>query len=137
MLPTDALIRRKFVTLFIFLDQQRNSLTFPGFPGRFQIPRLSRFSKLLLLISIYSASPPHLRSVTQKTVQIHTAFPILQRHSAHPSHHHPFRPLQTIQICFLHRPGFNPGFAQVLMHSGQKPCVSFPLCGTMHPRLSG
>ena len=34
---------------------------------------------------------------TQKTVQIHTAFPILQRHSysAHPSHHHLFRPLQT------------------------------------------
>ena len=36
--------------------------------------------------------------------------PILQRHPAHPSHHHPFRPLQTLQICFLHRPGFSPIF---------------------------
>ena len=45
---------------------------------------------------------------TQKTVQIHTAFPILQRHSAHPSHHHPFCPLQTLQIRFLYRPGLNP-----------------------------
>ena len=27
---------------------------------------------------------------TQKTVQIHTALTILQRHPAHPSHHHPF-----------------------------------------------
>ena len=32
-----ALIIHKFVTLFIFPDQQWNSLTFPGFPGRFQI----------------------------------------------------------------------------------------------------
>ena len=57
------------------------------------------------------STPPHHLShalYTQKTVQIHTAFPILQRHSAHPSHHHPFRPLQTLQICFLHRPGFSP-----------------------------
>ena len=58
--------------------------------------------------SIYHASPPQPRSEPQKTVQIHTAFPILQRHPAHPSHHHPFRPLHTLQICFLHRPGFSP-----------------------------
>ena len=45
---------------------------------------------------------------TQKTVQIHTALSILQRHSTHPSHHHPFCSLQTLQICSLHRPGFNP-----------------------------
>ena len=45
---------------------------------------------------------------TQKTVQIHSAFPILQRHPAHPSHHHAFCSLQTLQTCFLHRPGFSP-----------------------------
>ena len=54
--------------------------------------------------------PHHIRHTlyTQKTVQIHTAFSILQRHSAHPSHHHPLCPLQTTQIFFLHRPGFSP-----------------------------
>ena len=55
--------------------------------------------------SIYHASPP---LNPQKTVQIHTALPILQRHPAHSSHHHPFRPLQTLQICNLHRPGSSP-----------------------------
>ena len=34
-------------------------------------------------------------STPQITVQIHTALPIRQQHPAHPSHHHPFRPLQT------------------------------------------
>ena len=57
-----------------------------------------------------STLPLHLIETlyTQKTVQIHTAFPILQRRSAHPSHHHPFRSLQTLQIRFLHRPGLSP-----------------------------
>ena len=67
-----------------------------------------------------SAMPHHIRHTlyTQKTVQIHSVFPMLQRHPAHPSHHHPFRslqtmcnvfrPLQTLEICFLHRPGFSP-----------------------------
>ena len=45
---------------------------------------------------------------TQKTVQIHTALSILQRHSARPSHHHPFHPLQTTQIFSLHCPCFSP-----------------------------
>ena len=57
------------------------------------------------------STPPHHRINTldtQKTVQIHTVFPILQRHSAHSSHHHPFCPLQTLQIRFLHRPGLSP-----------------------------
>ena len=46
-----------------------------------------------------STLPHHLSHAlyTQKTIQIHTAFPILQRQSAHPSHHHPFRPLQTME----------------------------------------
>ena len=44
----------------------------------------------------------------QKTVQNHTALYILQRHLIHPSHHHPLRSFQTLQICFLHRPGFSP-----------------------------
>ena len=35
---------------------------------------------------------------TQKTVQIHTALSILQRHSTHPSHHHPLHPLQTADL---------------------------------------
>ena len=57
-----------------------------------------------------STLPHHLINAlyTQKTVQIHTAFPILQRHSAHSSHHHLFCPLQTLQIHFLHRPGLSP-----------------------------
>ena len=67
-----------------------------------------------------SAMPHHIRHTlnTQKTVQIHTVFPILQRHLTHSSHHHPFRslqtmcnvfrPLQTLEICFLHRPDFSP-----------------------------
>ena len=57
------------------------------------------------------STPPHhlIHALyTQKTVQIHTAFPILQRHSAHSSHHHPFHPLQTMQIRFLHCPDFSP-----------------------------
>ena len=44
---------------------------------------------------------------TQKTVQIHTAFPILQRHPAHPS---PFRPLQRLcrsRIIFQNNVNFN------------------------------
>ena len=45
---------------------------------------------------------------TPKRLQIHTALSVLQRHSAHPSHHHPLHPLQTTQIFFLHHPGFSP-----------------------------
>ena len=73
----------------------------------------------------------------QKTVQIHTALPILQRHPAHPSRHHPkFRPLQTLQICYLHRPGFSPLIMSI--HSGHKPCISFSFhAALMHPELSG
>ena len=56
-----------------------------------------------------SIMPQHIRHTlhTQKTVQIHTALPIIQRHPTHPSHHHLFLPLQTLQICFLHNPGFS------------------------------
>ena len=56
-----------------------------------------------------STTPYHLSHALnpQKTLQIHTVLPIFERHSAHPSHHHPFRPLQTLQICNLHRPGFS------------------------------
>ena len=60
--------------------------------------------------SIYHALPPQPRSQPPppKRLQNHTALPILQRHPAHPSHHHPFRPLQTLQICNIHCPGFSP-----------------------------
>ena len=56
-----------------------------------------------------SILPHHLSHAlyTQKTVQIHTAFPILQRHSAHPSHHHPFHPLQQGR-CHRGMGGKNP-----------------------------
>ena len=45
-----------------------------------------------------STTPHHLSHTLdpQKTVQIHTALSILQRHPTHPSHHHPFRPLQAL-----------------------------------------
>ena len=59
------------------------------------------------------STPPHhlIHALyTQKTAQIHTVFPILRRHSAHPSHHHPFRSLQTLQTRPLHRPGLRPIF---------------------------
>ena len=81
------------------------------------------------------STPPRCLShalYTQKTVQIHTAFPILQRHPAHPSHHHPFRPLHTIKICFLHRPGFSP-ICQCTLDTS----LVYLLCGMMHPELSG
>ena len=54
------------------------------------------------------STPPHQRSVHPEDCQIHTGFPIFQRHSAHPSHHHSLCSLQTLQIRFLHRPGFTP-----------------------------
>ena len=65
----------------------------------------------------------------QKTVQIHTELPILQRHPAHPSHHHPFHSLQTVDYLSSSR-RFQ---SHMSMHSGHKPCISFPLCGMMHP----
>ena len=57
-----------------------------------------------------STTPHHLSHTLnpQKTVQIHTALSILQRHPTHPSHHHPFLALPTLQIFYLHRPGFSP-----------------------------
>ena len=79
---------------------------------------------------LQSILPHHLIALNpQKTVQIYTPFHIIQRHSAHPSHHHPFRSLQTLQIRFLHRPGLSP----MSMHSEHKPCIFSPLCGMMHP----
>ena len=81
-----------------------------------------------------SATPHHIRHTlyTQKTVQIHTSLPILQRHSIHPSHHHPIRPLQTMQIFSLHHPCFSP----ICQHNLDTSSVSFPLCGMMHHELS-
>ena len=54
---------------------------------------------LIPTFTLHMPKPPQSTSLhhlidalyTQKTVQIHTTFPILQRHSA--SHHHPFRSL--------------------------------------------
>ena len=56
-----------------------------------------------------STPPHHLINAlyTQTSIQIHTAFAILQWHSAHSSHHHPFCSFQTLQIRFLHHPGFS------------------------------
>ena len=71
---------------------------------------------------------------TPKRLQIHTALSILQRHSTHPSHHHPIHPLQAMQILSLHRPCFSP-ICQT--HSGHKLCISFSLCGVMHHILPG
>ena len=73
-----------------------------------------------------STTPHHIRHTlhTQKTVQIHTALPIIQRHPTHPSHHHLFIPLQTLQICFLHHPGFS---RHMSIHSGYKTSNIFPL----------
>ena len=84
-----------------------------------------------------STTPHHLSDTlnSQKTVKIHTALFILQRHLTHPSHHHPFRSLQTLQICYLHRPGFSP-ICQYTLDTSLV-YVSFHLCGMMHPELSG
>ena len=66
-----------------------------------------------------STTPHHLSHTLnpQKTVQIYTVLPILQRHPTHPSHHHPLRSLQTLQICYLHRPGFSPNVPYVTLYT--------------------
>ena len=51
---------------------------------------------------------------TQKTVQIHTAFPILQQHPAHPSHHHLFHPLQTADLLNeARKPGLGSNYISI------------------------
>ena len=76
-------------------------------------PHFYRPTPIIPTLTFHMPKPPqstpahHLINAlhTQKTVQIHTAFPILQRHPAHPS---PFRSLQTSQIRFLQHPGSVP-----------------------------
>ena len=63
--------------------------------------------------------PLNLTPATSKFLQADTqSFPLLRYnlcctfypfyHSTHPSHHHPLRPLETLQIFSLHRPCFSP-----------------------------
>ena len=72
-------------TTFLHSDTQSSLLLRSICPNHLNLPCLTTSSTLC----------------TPRRLQIHTAFPILQWHSAHPSHHHPFCSLQTLQICFL------------------------------------
>ena len=54
--------------------------------------------KFHMPMPLQSTLPHHLIPALFTQRQIHTAFPIPQRHSAHPSHRHPFRPLQTADL---------------------------------------
>ena len=78
-----------------------------------------------------SATPKNIRHTlhTQNIVQNQTSLHIPRRHPTLPYHHHPFRPFQTLQICFLHRPDFIQSHMSI--HSGNKDCISFPLGGMM------
>ena len=51
---------------------------------------------------------------TQKTVQVLTSLPILQRHPTHPSHHHAICSLQAMQIVSLHCPCLSPIYQHAL-----------------------
>ena len=78
--------------------------------------------------SIFHASPhPH----TQKTVPIHTALSATPHTYISPSDL--FRPFQTADSLYS-----SPrSQSHMSIHSGHKPCISSPLCGMMHPELSG
>ena len=100
---------------------------------------LSMFSYLCPHISpqppphFYRPTPNHLRSYVphaqkqstmphhfchalniQKTVQVLTSLPILQRHTTHPSHHHTLCSLQATQILSLHCPCHSPIYQHAL-----------------------
>ena len=94
--------------VFLFLPLHLTPATSTFLQANTQSSTLLR-SQMLQTTSICHASPHPPHSVhPEDCTQIHTAFPILQRHPTHPSHHHPFGPLQTLQICRLHHPGFRP-----------------------------
>ena len=99
-------------SIFLQADTQSSTLLLSRCPNHFNLPCLTTSATL------------------SKSVQIHTALSILQRHSTHPSHHHPLCPLQTMQIFSLHRPCFSP--SHMSTNAGHKVCISFPLCGMMH-----
>ena len=82
---------------------------------------------------IYHASPPQPRSEPQKTVQIHTA---LQSFSDTATSISPSSVPSSLDFADLL--SSSPRFqSHMSIHSGHKPCISFPLCGMMHPELSG
>ena len=63
-----------------------------------------------------STTPHHFCQAlnTQKTVQVLTSLPILQRHPTHPSHHHALCSLQAMQIISLHCLCLSPIYQHVL-----------------------
>ena len=88
----------KLIATSTFLQANTQSSTWIPHSYTLQMPQPSE-----------SITPHHIHHIlhTQETVQIHTALTIIQRHPTHPSHHYLFLPLQTLQICVLHRPGFS------------------------------
>ena len=70
---------------------------------------------------LLSTTPHHFCHAlnTQKTVQVLTSLPILQRHTTHPSHHHALCSLQAMQILSLHCPCLNP-ICQHALDTGPK-----------------
>ena len=59
-----------------------------------------------------------------KKIQIHTALFVFQRHSTHPSYHHPLRPLSDYADFQPSPPMYQ---SHTSTHSEHKLCVSFPL----------
>ena len=72
-------------------DTQSSSFLCSTCPNHLNLPRLTTFA-----------------TNTQKTVQVLTLLPILQRHTTHPSHHHALWSLQAMQILSLHCPCLSP-----------------------------
>ena len=102
----------------------------------------------------YRLTPNHLHSYVPhaQTTSIYPASPP-QPHSVHPEEytnpHCVSYPSATPRTSIspssiLSSPDYadllssSPRFqSHMSMHSGYKPCISFPLCGMMHPELSG
>ena len=85
-------------SIFLQSDTQSSTLLCSRCPNHLNLPCITTSATLCLPKRLYKSTP----------------LSILQRHSVHPSHHHPLRPLQTKQIFSLHHAGFSPIFPHTL-----------------------
>ena len=79
-----------------------------------------------------SATPHHIRHTlhTRRLYKSTLRFLSLQRHPAHPSHHHPAPSSPDFADSLSSLSRFQ---SHMSIHSGHEPCISFPLCGMIHP----
>ena len=106
---------------FLQADTQSSTLLCSRCPNHLNLLRLTISAKLCIPKRLYKST-------------FHTALSILQRHSAHPSHHH--------LLSVLTRLGrFSAFIAQVSVPYvntlWNKLCISVLLCDMMHHQLSG